>query len=63
MLLGLRLVLLKKEAKRLKIQNLSQQKKRELQKEMVGLIKKVSDTVKDTRPEDIYCFNLDFFKI
>lgn len=34
-----------------------------LREEIVELIKKVSDTVKETRPEDIYCLNLDFFKI
>lgn len=34
-----------------------------LREEMVGLITKVSDTVKDTEPEDIFCFNLDFFKV
>lgn len=34
-----------------------------LREEMVELIKKVSDTVKDTEAEEIYCFNLDFFKI
>lgn len=34
-----------------------------LREEMVGLIAKVSDTVKDTHPEDIFCFNMDFFKV
>lgn len=34
-----------------------------LREEMVQLIKKVSETVKDTEPEDIFCFTLDFFRI
>jgi plasmid maintenance system antidote protein VapI len=34
-----------------------------IREEMVQLIKKVSDTVTETKPEEIYCFNLDFFKI
>lgn len=34
-----------------------------LREEMVEMIKKVSETVKETDPEDIYCFNLDFFKV
>lgn len=34
-----------------------------IREEMVHLIKKVSDTVAATGPEEIYCFNLDFFKI
>jgi len=34
-----------------------------LREEMVQLIKKVSDTVNETKPDDIFCFNLDFFKI
>jgi uncharacterized protein (TIGR02147 family) len=34
-----------------------------LREEMVQLIKKVSDTVKETEPEDIFCLSLDFFKI
>lgn len=34
-----------------------------LREEMVGLIKKVSDTVNETKPDDIYCFNMDFFKV
>lgn len=34
-----------------------------IREEMVLLIKKVSDTVAETEPEEIYCFNLDFFKI
>jgi DNA polymerase elongation subunit (family B) len=34
-----------------------------LREEMVQLIKKVSETVKETDPEDIFCFTLDFFRI
>jgi uncharacterized protein (TIGR02147 family) len=34
-----------------------------LREEMVSLIQKVSSVVKDSEAEDIYCFNLDFFKI
>lgn len=34
-----------------------------LREEIVQLIKKVSDTVTETSPEDVYCFNLDFFKV
>lgn len=34
-----------------------------LREEMVLLIKKMSETVKETDPEDIFCFTLDFFKI
>ena len=34
-----------------------------LREEMVGLIKKVSDKVNETSPEEIYCFNMDFFQI
>ena len=34
-----------------------------LREEMIQLIKKVSDTVKETEPEDIFCFAIDFFKI
>lgn len=34
-----------------------------LREELVLMIKKVSETVKNTDPEDIFCFNLDFFKI
>jgi uncharacterized protein (TIGR02147 family) len=34
-----------------------------LREEMIELIKKVSDTVTRTKPDDIYCFNLDFFKV
>lgn len=34
-----------------------------LREEMVQLIKKVSDKVTETNPEEVYCFNLDFFKI
>ena len=35
----------------------------QLREEMVGLIKKVSDKVNETSPEEIYCFNMDFFQI
>lgn len=34
-----------------------------IREEMVQLIKKISDTVAETKPEEIYCFNLDFFKV
>lgn len=34
-----------------------------LREEMVLMIKKISDTVKDTEPEDVFCFNMDFFKV
>ena len=34
-----------------------------LREEMVALIKKVVDTVNETKPEDVFCFNMDFFKI
>lgn len=34
-----------------------------IREEMVQLIRKVSDTVAETKPEEIYCFNLDFFRI
>lgn len=34
-----------------------------LREEMVELIKKVSNTVQETTPEEIYCWTFDFFKI
>jgi uncharacterized protein (TIGR02147 family) len=34
-----------------------------LREEMIQLIKKVSETVKETEPEDIFCFTLDFFRV
>lgn len=34
-----------------------------LREEMVLLIKKVSETVKVTEPEDVFCFTMDFFKV
>jgi uncharacterized protein (TIGR02147 family) len=34
-----------------------------LREEMVQLIKKISETVKETNPEEIFCFTLDFFRI
>jgi uncharacterized protein (TIGR02147 family) len=34
-----------------------------LREEMVQLIKKISETVKETKPEEIFCFTLDFFRI
>lgn len=34
-----------------------------LREEMVLLVKKISETVKVTDPEDIFCFTLDFFKV
>lgn len=34
-----------------------------LREEMVKMIKKISDTVKETEPEDIFCFNMDFFRV
>ncbi len=34
-----------------------------LREEMVELIKKVSETVKETEPEDVFCLTLDFFKV
>lgn len=34
-----------------------------LKEEMVKLIQKVSSVVKDSKAEEVYCLNLDFFKI
>jgi uncharacterized protein (TIGR02147 family) len=34
-----------------------------LREEMITMIKKISDTVKETEPEDIFCFTLDFFRV
>jgi hypothetical protein len=34
-----------------------------LREEMVQLIKKISETVKETDPQDVFCFTLDFFRI